>query len=404
MALLAGIVTMAVSFFYRIRTHREFPEGPTVLVGLGAVGLVLNTRLVLIQYVGGGDPLTPVEAGLTVVVLVAAVAASYAGRRAGERLGTSRLVTSGRLQPAVSPLVRAIGRFITVELPEEFRDIDGYDPVGEQTKTTLAGRQFDFPRGMTVAELETQLSTRLRDEYNIGYVDVELTEEGTIEYLAVGQRAAGLGPTLPPNAAAVAVRADPPFSATPGDTILLWRVDDGAESRVGTAELRASVGDITTVVTDKKTARSVDPTAEYRLMTLAAEAHPEREFAALLRRQDETTGVIELTAESPLVGSPAGALVPTLIAVRPAGSDIETIPARDRLLQAGDELFFIGRPDELRKLTTSQHTSSRVVSVEPAPVDWDIETPTVESPPDVTTTADTPDADETPPRDNDSTR
>jgi len=372
LALLAGAVTALVSFFYRVRTHQTLPEGATVLIGLGVVALVLNTRLVLVQFVGEtADPLTAAEAGTNIAVFVAAGAASYGGRRAGERFGTSERVTSGRFQPDFSPLVRAVGRFITVTLPDEIEDIEGYDPVEPETRQALAGKRIDFPRGLTVVELRSQLTTRLREEHDVGYVDVELAEDGTVEYLAVGQRVAGLGPTLPPHSVAVAVRADPPFSATAGDTVQLWRVEDGTETRVGTAELRASVGGVITVVTGERIARAVDPTVEHRLMTLAADSHAEREFAGMLRREDETMGVVELPAGSPLVGSPVGALAVTVIAVRPAEGDIETIPERDRMLQAGDTLFAIGRPDALRRLETTE-VGSPVDSTAPtATIDWE---------------------------------
>lgn len=400
LALLAGVVTTGAAFVYRFRTGRTLPEGATLLIGLGVVAIALNTRLVFVQFVGeGSDPLSLGEAASTLAVFVAAAVASYAGRRAGGRFATSERVTSGRLQPDLSPLVRAVGRFITVRLPEDIRDIDGYDPVDERTKTALAGKSLDFPRGMTVAQLESQLTSRLREEYDIGYVDLELTADGEIEYLAVGQRAAGLGPTLPPRSAAVAVRSDPPFSATSGDTVQLWRVDDGAETRVGVAELRASVGGVATVVTGESVARAIDPAVQYRLVTLAADAHPEREFAAMLRREHETMSVVELAEGGPLVGADVGSLAVTVIAVQPAGGEIETIPGRDRVLQAGDRLFAIGRPDALRRLETTSQVTPTAVSGRPATVDWTGEEPTVETPAEAAVTpGESPDLTETPER------
>lgn len=359
LALVAAVATTIVAFIYRMRTGQQFPEGPTVLIGLGVVALILNTRLILVQFVGAeGDILTQTEAIVNVIVFVAAGAASYGGRRAGERLGTSERVTSGRFQPDFSPLVRAVGRFITVKLPEDIGDIDGYDPVSEETKAALVGKEFDFPRGMTVATLQSQLVTRLREEHEVGYVDVELTADGTVTYLAVGQRAAGLGPTLPPKSAAVALRADPPLSSSPGDTVQIWRVSDGTEERVGTAELRTSVGSVVTVVADESLARKLDPTVEYRLLTLAADSYPDKEFAAMLRREDETMSIVELDETSPLVGESVGSLEATLIAIRGTQGEIDTIPKRSRTLAAGDTLFAIGRPDMLRRLELLKGTKT----------------------------------------------
>lgn len=351
LSLLAAAATAIVAFFYRTRVRELFPEGATVIVGLGVVAIYLNTRLIFIQFVGeGGDPLTTAEAMLNVGVFVGAGIASYGGRYAGEMVAKSERFTWSQFQPDLSPLVRAAGRLITVKLPDEIDDIEGYDPVEEKTKTALAGRRIDFPRGLTLDELQAQLAARLKDDFDVGYVDVDLTADGTIEYLAVGQRVAGLGPTLPPKAGAVALRADPPFSATPGDTVQVWRVDSDGEKRLGTGELRASVDRVVTVAMDETAVNRTDPTVEHRLMTLSVDAQPDREYAAMLRRGDETMSVIEITGESPLVGSAIGSIDVTIIAVRAPGGEVETIPKRGRQILAGDTLFAIGRPEALRKL------------------------------------------------------
>lgn len=379
LALLAGVVTAIAAFIYRVRARTQFPEGPTLIIGLGTVAIYLNTRLIFVQFIGNtGDPLTVGEAILNISVFVAAGIASYGGRYAGDSLGTSERLDWRVLQPDFNPIVRAVGRFITVTLPDEIDDIDGYDPVRDETKTALAGQTLEFPRGLTVETLQSQLTARLKEEHDIGYVDVELTVDGSVEFLAVGQRAAGIGPTLPPKSAAVAVRADPPFSATAGDTVQLWRTDDdGRQARLGTAELRASVDDVTTVATDEAIAERVDPTVDYRLMTLAADSHADREFAAMLRRGDETMSIVEITPESALVGVSVGALDVTIIAIRSSGGDVDTIPKRDRLIRGDEQLFAIGRPDTLRKLDSS--SGARTVTESETPlaaasaIDWEPE-------------------------------
>ena len=365
LSLLAAAVTTLVTYVYRVRARAELPEGATLIIGLGVVAIYLNTRLVFIQFVGEtGDPFSVAEALLNVSVFVAAGVASYGGRRLGTWAGASERFSWGRLQPDFSPLVRATGRYITVTLPDEIADIEGYDPVEDETRAALAGRSLDFPRGLTLAELETGLITRLKEEHDIGYVDVDLTADGTVEYFAVGRRVAGIGPTLPPKTAAVAVRADPPFSATPGDTVQVWRVVDGEETRIGTAELRASVGSVATLAMEESLADRIDLAAEYRLMTLSADSHPDREFAGMLRRGEETMSVVEIGTGSPLVGSPISALDVTVIAVRTAGSEVETIPAREWTIEAGEQLFAIGRPDVLRRLDAANAVTSVAIDEE----------------------------------------
>jgi hypothetical protein len=350
LALLAGVVTAAVAFAYRVRARAQFPEGPALIVGLGVVAIYLNTRLALVQFIGeGGISLSAGEATVNIVVFVTAGTAATVGRRVGDGAATSNRFGWEAFRPTLTPIVRAAGRFITVTLPEEIDDIEGYDSVPDEHKRTLAGRTFDFPRGLSVAELETQLELRLKGNHDVGYVDVEVDETGAVTYLAVGRGAAGIGPTLPPGGAAVAVRADPPFSATSGDTVQIWH--DGDEGgRVGTAELRASVGRVATVATERAVADRIDPTREYRLMTLSADSRPDREFAAMLRRGDETMGTVTVSETSALVGLSSRALDLAIIAVRSADGETETLPKRGRAVRAGDQLFALGRPDRLRKL------------------------------------------------------
>ncbi len=351
LTLAAGFVTGLVSFIYRSRVRTQFPDGATLVVGWGVVALYLNTRLVFVQYVGAGAAqLTVGEAALNIAALALAAIASYGGRHIGDRIGRSNTARGRWFQPSLSPIVRATGRFISVDLPTDIDDIVGYDPVPSETKEFLAGRQLDFPRGLTIDELESQLVERLKEAHGIGYVDVEVGTAGAVEYLAVGQRPAGIGPTLPPDSAAVAVRADPPFSASAGDTVQLHKTGAGTDERLGMGELRASVGSLVTLALDEGVAVDIDPEDDHRLMTLSATSNPDREFAAMLRREDETLGIVEIGSNSPIVGSPIGALDITIIAIRDAGGTIETIPARSRLLSADDALFAIGRPEALRRL------------------------------------------------------
>ncbi|MDR5656280.1 TrkA C-terminal domain-containing protein [Halodesulfurarchaeum sp. HSR-GB] len=351
LVLLAGGTTAIAAFAYRIRVRHALPEGVTLILGLGVVALYLNTRTLFAQFVQGGAASPTVgEATLNVLVFAIAALASYGGNTLGDRLARSDRLSLSWLQRDLSPIVRAAGRHISVTLPAEIRDIEGYDPVEAGTKESLEGRTLDFPRGLTVEELRTQLQARLKEKFDVGYVDLELSSTGEIQYLGVAKRPAGIGPTLPPNAAAVAVRADPPFSATAGDIVQLWAVEDGEPRKLGTGELRARIGSIATITTDRAVATVIDPETEYRLLTLAADSRPDREFAAMLRRADETMRLLSVTDSSPLVGQSVAAIDSTVLGIRTAGGSVETIPNRRRLIQPEDELFVIGRPEALRKL------------------------------------------------------
>lgn len=356
LALLAGGVSTAASAAFRWYAKDRIPTGLAVLGGLGIVAVYLNTTVALGQVIGGRAGLLDLElALLNTATLAVATLATLAGRRLGDRALTEAGVVSGvrEVDAEVSRLVRTVGRVTPVTLPEadDIEDIDGYDPVPPGTKATLAGKTLIFPRNLTVEELRGRVIARLKEDHGVGHVGLRLDEAGEVSFLALGSRASGIGPTLAPGTAATALVADPAYAATSGDAVQLWTEDaDGAAERVATAELRASAGDVVTVALDEAEALGLDSGRRYRLVTQPSEARPEREFAGLLRSADETMGVIEVEASSPLEGTAIADLEVTVFAVRADDGSITTVPPRDRRLGAGDTVYAIDRPEALREV------------------------------------------------------
>lgn len=354
----AGIAVIA-AILYRWYARTSLPEGVAVLAGLSVVAVYLNATAVfgqLITITGDGAGLLALNVVLANTITIGAAAVSaIAGRYVGDRIAIQiGAVTGAReLDAEVGRIVQSVGRVTTVDVPEEIADIEGYDPVADETKAALAGKTLVFPRRLAVADLRDRLVDRIKQDYGVGHVDVDLRDDGTVEHLGVGKRAAGVGPTLAPGTAATAVRADPANSASAGDVVQLWRPGPEPE-RVTTAELRGRADDVVTLALDEIDANALDDGVRYRLVTLPAEARPEREFAALLRDADETMAVVEIQAGSPLDGTPIGALDLTTIAVRAADGSVSAIPSRSRVLGAGDTLYAMARPETLRRLEAAR--------------------------------------------------
>jgi hypothetical protein len=345
---LSGFIAGSAAFLFRWRAGIQLPEGPALLLGLGSVAVYLNTRIALVQFLGtDGGVLTRSSIATNLLILIAATFTANAGWRIGDRIGAEEQAKN-RFRPDFSPFVRATGRMITVEIPAEIDDISGYDPVTEETKEQLAGDTYSFSRGLTVERLEAALTTRLRTDYDIAHVDVELSVDGTVDYLAVGRRASGIGPALPPGMSATAINADPAFSASPGDTVQIWNGSTG--DRVGNAELRATAGQTVTVIARTDVIDSLDPRTSYRLMTLAVDERIDRVFMGMLRRADETMGVTEITEGATLVGMTVGELGLSVMAITDSEGTTETIPSRDREFVAGDSIFVIAHPTNLRRV------------------------------------------------------
>lgn len=352
----AAIVGAAFRWYFRQRANLNV----VILAGLGSVALSLNTRTALNHVMANNTALFALDAVVfnTVAFLTAGFAAA-AGGRVGDRatIQFGAFTGASELEGEVSKVVQAMGRRIAVTLPETIDDIDGYDPVPEETKEKLANNTFLFPRGLTVEDLRNRLVTRLKDDYQVGYVDVDLTSGGTIEYLAVGQRVPGIGPTLGPGQAAAAITTDPPNAASPGDLVQVWQPKTGDEpaERVATAEIRGIADDVVTLALDEQEARTIAG-GSYRLVTLPAEPRADREFAGLLRAADETMAAIHVVAGSGLVDQTIGDLDVTVVAVKPADGSVESIPPKSRTLAPDETLYVVARPDRVRRLETEAST------------------------------------------------
>ncbi|MFB6206843.1 MAG: TrkA C-terminal domain-containing protein [Haloglomus sp.] len=358
LAALAFALAAGIGLVHRWYAASTVPEGLSVLVGLSGVALYLSSVAALPALSGvisGETEVFTIEAAVfnVSVFLVSGVAAA-AGGRAGDRLGAGAFALTGasRVEGEVSKVVKAVGRVVTVELPENIDDIEGYDPVSSETKDDIAGATLVFPRRLTVDELRKRLVERLKTDHGVGQVDLDLDENGVVEYLAVGSRESGIGPSLPPGTAAVAVRADPPHAARAGDVVRVFRPgeSDDDPKRVTTAEVRGSAGDTVTLAVDEEEIEVFDDATRYRLVTLPTTPRSDREFVSLLRAAEETMGVATIAEGSPLVGVTLGGLSVAAVAVQPAEGTVEAIPSRNWTLTAGDTLYVVARSVLLRRL------------------------------------------------------
>lgn len=351
LTVLSFLTASVVSVAYRWYVRDRIPAGVALLAGVSAVALYLNTRGALGQVVAGQTGYLAWEAVVfnSLSFLLGALVTPV-GRRVGDRLAVSVMAMAGSrvVEGEVSGFVGTVGRLVSVTLPETIHDIDGYDPASDAVKEALGGKTLLFPRRGGRAELEKRLRSRIKDDYDVGYVDVDVAADGTVEYLALGRRVAGIGPTLGPGGAAVAVEADPPNAASAGDVVQVWKTDE-ERRRVATGEVRGVADDVVTLALDEADARTLAGN-RYRLVTLPSEPTVDREFAALLRAAEETMAAIRVDAGSELVDTTVGDLGATVVAVKPSDEPVEPVPPRSRALVAGDLVYVVASPAAIRQL------------------------------------------------------
>ncbi|WP_306056153.1 TrkA C-terminal domain-containing protein [Natronococcus wangiae] len=351
--ILAAGTAAAAAFVFRWYSADELAEGVGILVGITTVAIWLNTKTALQDAIIGTSRLLETETAVyTVIAFVASAIAADAGRRLGDHLARDAFALAApRTIDDVGELVRSAGRVIAVELPETIEDVDGYDPVDAGIKADLAGETLLFPRRLTAGQLRERLIARLERDYGIGHVDVELATDGEIEYLALGSRPAGIGPTLAPGTVAVAIRADPAADASPGDAVRIWtRNGDGDAFRCAAGgELRGTADDVATVAIDADEVRALEADAAHRLVTLPGTPDAERELVSALRAADETVTALTVAAGGSLEGATIDSL-PTLVLAVDREDDAVALPSGETRLVAGDVAYVLGRPDALRRI------------------------------------------------------
>ncbi|THE66226.1 potassium transporter TrkA [Salinadaptatus halalkaliphilus] len=359
-AALAGGTAAGVAFLYRWYSAGELPDGVAVLTGITTVAIWLNTKTALQEAIIGETPLTdPGTALYTLAAFACSAIAADAGRRLGDSLARDASATTSRSITDVTQLVRSAGRVTTVELPAELEAIDGDDPIDDSTAAALAGRTFLFPRRLSVDQLRERLITRLERDFGISYVDIDLEPDGTVTYLAVGRRPAGIGPTLAPGTVAVALASDPAVDASPGDAVRIWTRDDesGEARRVAAGELRGVADGVATVVLEADDARRLDPDANYRLVTLPDDPDDQRDLVSLLRAANETVTTVSIGSDDPLAEATVGSLPVQVLALERTGDGGDerfALPAAETRFVAGDIAYVLGRPDALRRVTERQ--------------------------------------------------
>ncbi|RKD93474.1 cation:proton antiporter regulatory subunit [Halopiger aswanensis] len=369
-SLLAAGTAAVAAIVFRWYSAEEIPDGVAILLAVSPVALLLNTQSALQDEILGRSVLEIETAAVTIGAFVASAIAADAGRRTGDYLAREVFSTTApQTIDDVGQLLRSAGRVVSIELPEEIEDVDGYDPVDETTKAELAGETFRFPRRLPADQLRDRLIDRLERDHGIGYAEVELGPDKTVEYLAVGSRPAGIGPTLAPGTVAVAIRSDPAPDASPGDTVRIWGRDgrtdgdDGDDAttggpmkRLAEGELRATAGDVATVAVDADDAAALEPDADYRLVTRPDTPGTERELVSLLRAANDTVTTLAVDADSGLAGRTVGSLPVLVVALERVDGNPVALPAADVRLEAGDTAYVLGRPDALRRIAETERT------------------------------------------------
>ncbi|MBZ6493612.1 hypothetical protein [Natrinema longum] len=358
MALLAGIVGLLAAAGYRWATTRSPPAGAAVLLGLSTVAGHLTYTVLGANVFFDGIPLDhQFSAGYLLATFLLAGIVAAGGSRLGDRLSCqvadlSRIDASG--EPAAA--IRSAGLAVALELPEAIAEAEGYRSVDPSVRQALSEATMTLPHGLSTPERRDRIERRVERDYDVGFVDVTMADDGTIDRVLVGRRSAGLGSMLPPKTAGIAIRAECSPAASLGDPVEIRSTGD-RDRLIATGTLRTATGSVATVLVDVDRVDDFAVDERYRLVTRPDEPTDGYEFASTLRTVDETVTTLSIDSDGRFAGEFVGWL-PGRVLVLDRADELRPFPEDSETLRAGDDLWILAPPEDLTMVDPADSTNS----------------------------------------------
>lgn len=386
--MIPALVAWGLGFGFKYFTGVSIPGFGVVVLAVAIAGV--NGGLLALA-----DPNITQSANaptLVTGILVVTALSLYAHAK-GDQMGASfpkRLTLSNLREKRLSrDVVDLIGGRDEVRITpvEPVTDMEGYPPLPEDLRASIAAVEYSFPVELRVTDLEERFAERLRTEFDLADVSVTIDERGRAS-IAAAPPFSGLSKRVPTGKRAVSISALVPTGIARGDEVTLHlpettvngtvlsarsgtpdekkpaKADTTDEDAVATAAgdeetvadpvaptTTGGEGRVTVAVSrsDADTLLGVD---RARVVVTARGTHLEYELLSLLRRSGRRFRRLTVGADSALAGQTlAGASVRetygvAVLAVRKS-TGWQLAPRGSVELAIGDEVFVIGKNDAL---------------------------------------------------------
>jgi hypothetical protein len=389
LGILTGIIPALVSgvlgFVFKYLTNVTVP-------GFGVVVLALAIAGINGGFLALNDPTLRQNVSGTVVIIaiiVVLMLTLYAHAK-GDELGATfphrvslRGIRERTLSSDVVELVGSRGE-IRVEVTGEVADIEGYPPVPDPIRTGIREGDWRLPADLPLSELESRLAERLRTEFDLTEVNVEIDERGRAS-VAAAPPLSGLSKRVPSGHRAVSVQTLVPSGLARGDEVTVVTAEsrvegtvlsiksgggskatdggrpltdggaaDGTEGAVTPSPPRAVAGGDgrLTVAVSRSDAQALLRADRPRVVVGSRGIRREFELLSLLRRAGRRFSRVTVRPGGPLDGTTIGSTDVrgtygvVLLAVRhPDGWTVA--PRGSESLTGGDEVFAVGTREQL---------------------------------------------------------
>ena len=385
LGLLAGIfpavVAFALGFSFRYLTGVSVP-GLGVVVLAGALAGISGGLLGLLE-----EQVAQSASGMAAFLIVLML--SLWAHSQGDKLGAAvprQFTLTGLHQVGLSAdILERVDSYgqIRIKPIGAIEDIEGYPPLTEETRASIRADSWKFPADLSIAELETRLTEKLIDEYDLSEVVISINADGLADISAApgtaglsrrvpsGKRAASIG-TLLPTGLAIGdrVRVDLPDGPIRGEVVSARTAGTESSSTTvetagrepksdgGTAEKPARApttdggeGSVTVALSTDDARRLV---REDFAKIVVQSRGKSRDYEALdvLQRDGNQFELVTVRDGGPFDGVTIGESAirdrfgVAILAIRRRSERI-VAPRGSRRLEAGDELIITGKPDAI---------------------------------------------------------
>ena len=402
LGLLTGIVPAFVSgalgFAFKYVTGVTLP-------GLGVVVLAVAIAGINGGLMGLLDPAVASSPRVVTAAVVVMMLSLYAHSQ-GDKLGVTlpkRFSLRRLRERTLSADVLDVFGGVTVTVAGAVGDVEGYPPLPRDLRAQLAASTWSFPGDLPLSELEARLAERLRTEFDLTEVSVQVDSNGRASVSAAPPMS-GLSRTVPKGKRAVSVSTLLPTGVARGDEVVARTADasvratvlsarttdddpptprspttgsgedvatDGGTDATGAPTPTAVAAPTTsggegrvTLAVDRGAATALLRADRARVRVCSRGTHREFEVVSLLRRARNRFRRVTVRAGGALDGTTIGAADVrdahgvAVLAVRRSSGDAKQTgsagesrwrfsPDGDVALSAGDELFVVGRRNAL---------------------------------------------------------
>jgi hypothetical protein len=372
-----ALVSWGLGFLFKYVTGVSIPAFGVVVLALALAGI--NGGLLALN-----DPAVLASGYRVVIALIVVLMISLYAHAKGDAMGATvpkRLsLTRLRDRTLSSEVVEFVGSRgeVEIEVVGGVVDMEGYPPLSRETKREIETGEWRLPADLPISELETRFAERLRTELDLADVSVGIDERGRATVVAAPPLS-GISKRVPTGKRAVSIDAFVPTGLARGEEVLVFAGDReipgtvvAAKSSLKREERAATDGGLSTEETQPPTAAPTTTGGDGRLTVAVGRANVsdllgagrakvvvrargsrrEFELVSMLRQAGKRFRKLSVRPSAELAGTTIGAAdvrethgVAVLAIKRPDGWLVA--PRGEAELRAGDELFVVGRREDL---------------------------------------------------------